>query len=202
MKFTGVIFENKEITDQAIFDELPAEMQAFYSQMNGIVAYEGGFQVRGCVNDPDWFSLRKIWKGDWNLHETYDEVLPTDIPFAQDGFGDQFLLREGLVYKLHAEYGELEKIGVGFIDFMKLVTEHPVEILLLESFKKLYETGTEIKEGELMNVAPPFVFETKDKRSFTAIPVRDRLLFLKSLYEQIKNMKDGDQINVGADNLN
>ena len=107
-----------------------------------------------------------------------------------------------MVYKLHAEYGELEKIGVGFIDFMKLVTEHPVEILLLESFKKLYETGTEIKEGELMNVAPPFVFETKDKRSFTAIPVRDRLLFLKSLYEQIKNMKDGDQINVGADNLN
>ncbi|MGB0862150.1 MAG: SMI1/KNR4 family protein [Saprospiraceae bacterium] len=202
MKFTGVIFENKEITDQSLFDELPAEMQAFYSQMNGIVAYEGGFQVRGCVNDLDWFSLRKIWKGDWNLYETYDSILPSDIPFAQDGFGDQFLLRDGLVYKLHAEHGELEKIGIGFIDFMKLVTAHPVEILLLESFKNLYETGTEIKEGELMNVTPPFVFETKNKRTFKAVPVRERLLFLKSLYDQIKNMKNGDRVGVSKNSLN
>jgi hypothetical protein len=44
-------------------------------------------------------------------------VRPADVPFAEDAFGDQFLLRDGQVLRLGGELGEIAPVADGLEDF-------------------------------------------------------------------------------------
>src|SRR3954466_4178623 len=102
-----------EITDHEILERLPDDYRSLLRQTNGFILFDGGLHVRGAVISPEWHSLRKVWPGDFALHRLFPAIEETDVPFAQDCLGDQFVLRAGVVYRLNAECGEIKSLELG-----------------------------------------------------------------------------------------
>lgn len=70
MNLPDIIYENSEITDRETFGLMPMDLKEFYLEHNGIVAFQGGIQFRGCLKSPTNLSIQEIWKGDSNLFKT------------------------------------------------------------------------------------------------------------------------------------
>src|SRR5258708_35360566 len=87
-------FRGPSIDDPDILEHIPNELAELLRQINGFIHSRGGLHVRGACHNPSWHSLRSIWHGDHALHRGYQTVRESDIPFAQDCFGDQFLMRD------------------------------------------------------------------------------------------------------------
>lgn len=184
IEFKGVTYINHEIQDTELFDELPADLKAFYTDINGLVAYNGGFQMRGCGTGPSWNSLEDAWKGDQAFYHTYKNLRSTDIPFAQDCLGDQFIYRSGSIWHLLTETGELDDLELDFDEFIDEVIEDPVDFLALYPLIEFIESGNELKPGELLVPNIPFSVETEEEYTFTKASVNDRLNSLKAFYQK------------------
>jgi hypothetical protein len=117
------------IDDPALLAELPAALRTLLTQTNGFVAYQGALHVRGACRAPRWHSLRYSWRGDDALHRQFVALRSTDIPFAEDGAGNQFVLREGEVHRLVASHGELEALSMGVAGFLAAVERDPAGFL-------------------------------------------------------------------------
>jgi hypothetical protein len=191
MRFKNIIFENTEITDFETFEKLPNYLQEFLKHKNGFIALNGGIQFRGCVSKPSWLSIENIWLGNNSLLNTYESLSASDIPFAQDGFGDQFIIRDNNVLRLSLENGLLENLDLSFKEFLNLIEINPIEFLMLEPFEALFDLGKKLMPGQLMSVYPPFTFDSDKVRSFEPISAMERVNFLKDLYTQIKDLPDG-----------
>jgi hypothetical protein len=118
MKIPGITWQGESIDDIEILPELPTELVHLLNEKNGFILHGGALHIRGASLTPDWHSLRLAWRGEKAFFVLYDNVSSSDIPFAQDQFGDQFLLREGTVFRLIAESGEIEKIADSLQDFL------------------------------------------------------------------------------------
>lgn len=186
VEFKGVTYLNHELHEKEVFELLPDEMRAFYREINGIVAYNGGFQIRGCGTGPSWNSLDDFWKGENALHKTYSNLLPTDIPFAQDCMGDQYVFRAGSVWHLLSETGELDDLELEFDEFIDEVVEDPVEFLSLYPLLEFMETGEELQPGELLAPSVPFTEEAGDDYTFSKQTVEHRLKWLAEYYKKNK----------------
>lgn len=182
VEFKGIIYINHEIQDTGVYDLLPPEMQDFYDEINGLVAYNGGFQIRGCGTGPTWNSLDEAWKGENAFHKTYTNLSPEDIPFAQDCMGDQFVFRAGSVWHLLTETGELDDLELEFDEFIDEVTEDPIEFLALYPLLEFMEAGNDLEPGELIVPNRPFTVESDVEYTFTKAPVQVRLDGLKEYY--------------------
>jgi hypothetical protein len=182
-----------EITDAEILDKVPEDYRRLLSQTNGFILFDGGLHVRGAVLSPEWHSLRKVWLGDFALHKLFPAVKGTDVPFAQDCLGDQFLLRDGVVHKLDAEIGEVESLGMDLGTFLNRAHENPVEFLSLEPLVQFMSEGGELKQGQLLSVYPPFITkESANGVSLRAISMFDRLGFLADFARQVANISKGE----------
>ena len=102
MELRNVTCRGPAITDHDLLAKLPSDLRGLLEQINGFVQFGGGLHVRGACHDPAWHSLRHAWVGDAAFHRAYPAVRETDVPFAQDCVGDQFLLRDGAVVRLLA----------------------------------------------------------------------------------------------------
>ena len=100
MELCDFTFEGPPIDDREVFDRLPQPLRRLLEDTNGFVRYGGGLHVRGACTGPEWHSLRRAWSGEAAFHRLYDGIEETDIPFAQDCLGDQFLLRDDKVLRL------------------------------------------------------------------------------------------------------
>jgi hypothetical protein len=96
------------IDDPEMFERLLAEYRDLLARANGYVAYHGGLHVRGACLAPEWHSLRAACDGERAVHRLWPVVSLSDVPFAEDALGDQFVLRGAQVHRLSAETGELE----------------------------------------------------------------------------------------------
>jgi hypothetical protein len=135
-----------------------------------------------------------VWRGASSLAERYPTALATDVPFAQDAVGDQFLLRDDIVYRMATETGELESLGVGLMEFLRRAEEDPLGYLSLEPLVAFERTGGVLKPGQLLSVYPPFCTRASQPRSIEAISAADRLAFLAHLAEQLRDVPDGGMI--------
>ncbi|UTW67397.1 hypothetical protein KFE94_04580 [bacterium SCSIO 12643] len=186
LEFKGVTYINHELHDTELFDLLPSDLKSFYKEINGLVAYNGGFQIRGCGTGPSWNSLEDVWKGKDALHHTYKNLQPTDIPFAQDCLGDQYIYRSGSIWQLLTETGDLDDLELDFDEFIDEVIEDPVEFLALYPLIEFIESGNELQPGELLVPNIPFSVETEEEYTFTKARVNDRLKSLKEFYSKNK----------------
>src|SRR5688500_2057614 len=100
VKLDGVTWKGPKIDDAELLRELPEGLRDLLNWQNGFVLHGGALHVRGACSVPDWHSLRKVWQSDEALHHLYATVQRADVPFAQDIFGDQFLLRKEVVMRL------------------------------------------------------------------------------------------------------
>src|SRR5215472_10564262 len=108
MNIPGITWRSESIDDVEILRDLPSSLVRVLSDINGFILHDGGLHVRGASLTPEWHSLRVAWRGPSAFHTLYERVQATDIPFAQDQVGDQFLIRNGGVLRLSAETGDLE----------------------------------------------------------------------------------------------
>ena len=194
--FVGDPLARADTTDAATLERVPADLRMVLAQTNGLVAYRGGFHLRGAVLQPAWHALATAWDGAAALHARYPGVRDSDVPFAQDAFGDQYLLRDGQVWRLSGELGTLEPQESSLAQFLADVTSNPEGTLQLSPLRYFEAGGGSLTPGELLSVYPPFVMATDrpEKRSYKAVPAADRLAFLASLAAQIANLPDGTPI--------
>jgi len=194
MMFENVTFVGPPVDDPALLDDLPTELGDILRQVNGAVAFRGGFHLRGACTAPAWHSLRAAWRGPESVAARYPAaVRAADVPFAQDALGDQFLLRDGTVHRLAAETGDLEALGVSLGAFLERVGANAVEYLALApllAFER--DTGGRLEPGQLLSAYPPFC--TKEAAagvSLRAVPAGERLAFLADFARQVAGLADG-----------
>jgi hypothetical protein len=186
IELAQVTYQGPPLDDEETLEALPEDFITLLKQINGFVLFEGGFHVRGACISPEWHSLRAIWHGKDALHRHYRNVTESDIPFAQEATGDQFLLRSESVIRLWSETGEVKGLGLDLRTFLDSVRRDPVKTLSLEPFLEFQRQGGALRPGELLGVVPPFcIAESAQGVSYRAIPAHDRLGFLADLARQL-----------------
>ena len=191
MMFDGITYVGPPVDDQALLDELPRQLADIIRQTNGLVACGGAFHLRGACTDPAWHSLREAWQSPTAFATTYRSVRPTDIPFAQDALGEQYLLREGRVWRLSAESDEVETCAESLTEFLEQTSADAVRYLMLGPLVAFWNEGGVLAPGQLLSVYPPLVAEHNGRYSYRAISAADRLGALASIASQARDLPDG-----------
>jgi hypothetical protein len=188
MEIPGITFKGESIEDVEILSELPTDLVRILSDTNGFILHEGALHVRGACLTPEWHSLRAAWRGPNAFHTLYDDVQPSDIPFAQDQVGDQFLIRERVVLRLFAETGEIERLSDRLRDFFSRVSSD------IEGFLSVGLSHT-MNPGQLLHAYPPFCFrESNAGASLAPLPASEVILLHADLARQIRDLPDGGKV--------
>ncbi|MCB0664757.1 MAG: hypothetical protein KDC80_02995 [Saprospiraceae bacterium] len=174
MEFRGITYKDEMITDQATLQRLPPDLKNFYREINGLVAYQGGLHIRGCVKDPSWHSLRRVWSDDWALHRKFATLTEHDVPFAQDCLGDQYFWRLGTIWRLYWDDGEVEDLELELYDFFDEVHLDPIDFLDLEPLVYYLEQGKTLSPGFLLRSDPPLSIDA-EHYEFMPVSIEDFL---------------------------
>lgn len=197
MKLEHVNYSGPAIDDPEVMTDLPKGLADLLQQMNGFIQFHGGLHLRGACLEPAWHSLRDAWMGENAFHRLYPDVKPTDIPFAEDSLGDQFLLRNGEVWQLYAETGEMESLEVSFKEFMQDVEDDPGEHLGLHPLLQFQREGGKLQPGQLLAAWPPFCLEeSEDGVTLKAVSSSERRRFLADFAAKIRDLPDGATIDI------
>jgi hypothetical protein len=192
MNIGGISWRGESIEDVEILPDLPGDLVRLLNDTNGFILHEGAVHVRGACGSPDWHSLRAAWRGERAFHLLYDEVQPSDIPFAQDQLGDQFLIRDGVILRLAAETGDLKRIAANLEEFLRQAGRDPEGFLNVGLNHKL-------EPGQLLHAFPPFCFQdTGMEVSFRGLPADQVIQFHANLAKQIRDLPDGGQIELNV----
>jgi len=197
MKLLHVTFTGPVIDDQDLLDQLPKALAGLLRHRNGFIQFHGGLHVRGACREPAWHSLRDAWLGENAFHRLYPEVTPKDVPFAEDCVGDQFLLREGTVWRLFAETGETESLEMTLSQFLESAQNDPIEELGLQPIMQFQQEGGTLEPGQLLAAYPPFCTEeAEDGVSVSAVPSGERHRLLAEFAAKFRELPDGGQLDV------
>ncbi len=195
MDLPGLTYRGAAIDDIDIIDRVPTELQQLLAQRNGFVAFRGGLHVRGACTTPAWHSLRAAMEGPESFAERYRVVKAGDVPFAQNVFGDQFILRGDAVHKLDGYADTLEPVAPNLTAFFALVQQDPIELLALGHLAQYEGSGETLRPGELLMEWPPFVVEGSEKGvTLRRIPANERLEFLADIARQLRGVADGTKV--------
>jgi hypothetical protein len=195
MDFADLTFTGPAVSDFQLLKKLPSAYAALLIETNGFIAFRGGLHLRGVCESPAWHSLQVVWTGEHSLHKYYPGVQASDIPFAQDCLGDQFLLRDGIVHKLEGETGSITSMELTFEDFINRAKENPVDFLLLQPLLRFEYEGASLKPGQSISVFPPFVAQQpQGDFSLSPVPTLERISFLADFARQIRDIPDGQEI--------
>jgi hypothetical protein len=183
------------IDDPAVLERLPSELASALRRRNGCVGFLGALHVRGACLAPAWHSLRHAWDGPDALHELYTEVDPADVPFAEDGFGDQFLIREGRVLRLSGELGEIEDLAGSPAEFFARLITDAEQVLDYEPLLRFRDEGNDLRPGQVLAAHPPFVLQAAGTgRELRAEDAIERRRTLAALAKRLHGLPDGAHV--------
>lgn len=192
MEFPGITYSGPAIDDQELLAELPPALAALLQRVNGFVAYRGGLHLRGVCAEPAWHSLRAAWRGPASFAARYPKLVPSDLPFAQDPLGDQFVLRDGLVMFLRTEFGALQPLGLTLEEFFERVLADPIATLELHPLMQFEGEGERLQPGQLLSTYPPVCTEeARDGVLLRATSIPDRLGSLAVMAAQLADVPEG-----------
>src|SRR5687768_17780187 len=187
VKLDGLTWTGPKIDDQDLLRELPEALRELLTWQNGFVLHGGALHVRGACTAPEWHSLRNACHGDEAMHKLYADVRVEDVPFAQDIFGAQFLLRSEVVMRLFAESGEVEMMAEDLDEFLAALNVD------LEGYLNV-QPG-QLEPGQLLLAYPPFCFEEAGTNiEFTPLPASEVIKFHAQLAAQLKDVPEGAKI--------
>ncbi len=202
MEQAYITFKGPDVSDPEILTMAPDDYRRLLNQINGFVMFDGGLHVRGAVLSPEWHSLREVWLGDLALYNLYPVLKETDIPFAQDCLGDQFILRDAVVYGLSAETGELESLAMDLDTFLERAQENPVEFLSLQPLLQFMAEGGKLGLGQLLNAYPPFCMKQSEGGvSLKAVSMFEQISFLADFAKQIAGLPQGAEVTIKVINV-
>ena len=185
----NIKYIGQKIDDFDTFDILPDYLKDFFLADNGVIALNGGLHIRGCVKTPKWHSLGAYWFGNTKLSGLFSSLETNDIPFAQDCFGDQFVIRRKNIWRLSAEFDEIKDLEIDFFEFLKQIYSNPFEFLNIENIE-----GLNLKPGQLINVTPPFCVDSKSGYSLKPVEMEEQIKYLSDFSKQIKDLPNGTKI--------
>lgn len=190
MEFKGVIYRGEAPVDEELAARIPGDLREFFQDSNGIIAYNGGLQIRACTQDTHWDSLGLYWTGERALSRVYSNLLSSDIPFGQDCVGDQFILREDNVWLLSTETGDMIDMEASLYEFFENCIEDPVEYLAMEPLVHHLDIEGELKPGMLVHVVPALSLDLPEDTPYhiDSLPIKERLEWLSGFYiEHLEN---------------
>ncbi len=192
-----VSFRGLAVDDPEIVGRLPTEYRSLLGEANGFILFDGGLHIRGACVQPEWHSLRRAWEGENAIHSLFPAIHRDDVPFGQDCLGDQFILRDGIVYRLAAETGDLSSLGVGLSGFLEEAQRRPIGYLHLEPLVQFNrEQGRYLVPGELLSAYPLFCMaEAADGVHLEAVPALKWISFLAYVAGQLARLPDGTKVN-------
>lgn len=174
--------------DIELLAALPEALRAAIANPAGFILHHGAIHFRGCVHDPDWHSLREAWFGERAFHRLYPAVLESDIPFAQDQMGDQYLIRGEEVFRLDAETGEVERFAEDLGSFLGDINGDVADYLNVG-------LDHQLQPGFLLHAYPPFCFsESGSGASLRPVPAEELIRFHADLATQIRDVLEGDKV--------
>lgn len=196
MKLENINYQGPDYEmDEELEPQLPDNLVSLLKQINGFIQFGGGLHVRGACREPEWHSISAAMKGSDAIHEKFEEVETTDVPFAQDCVADQYLLRDGIVHKLFSETGEVKSLDLGLGAFLSAASNDPVEFLGLHPLLQLHEEDKQLEPGQVIHVYPPFCTEeSKNGVSLTPVSWQEALGFLSDLAKKIRLVGTGNKI--------
>jgi hypothetical protein len=197
MTLQGVTYQGPALETPEKLANLPSDLIEILWQVNGFVAYAGGLHFRGLVDEPEWHSLNRYWSGEMALHEIFREIQPYDIPFGQDFLGNQFLLRDGRVFRLRADTGELKALDLDLPHFLDACRENPIEFLSLHLLAEFHQDQGMLAPGNLVHTMPPLSLrQAEAKIAMRAVPVDNAISFLANFARQTQDLPEGTEVNL------
>jgi hypothetical protein len=194
MRLSHVTWKGPAIDDEQTLGALPANLAALLKQVNGFIQFHGGLHVRGACTEPAWHSLRNAWYGERAFYRFYKSIKATDVPFAEDFIGDQYLLRNGNVILLHAETDEVEDLELKLDGFFDEVGEDPEKFLGLELLLQFQENGGKLEPGQLLAVMPPLCSEqASGELAVSEVGAEERHEFLAKLAAFVRDLPPGSK---------
>ena len=90
---------------------------------------------------------------------------------------------------------------IDFTHFLIGAEKFPVDALGLEPLRGFQQKGGVLQPGQLVSVFPPFCIAVNGgmPQTLEAVTVSERLTWLFKLYEKIKNLPDGQTIQLTAE---
>ncbi|HEX6103953.1 MAG TPA: hypothetical protein VFZ26_00130 [Gemmatimonadales bacterium] len=195
-----LVYPGAPLDDPGILDRLPGELAAALRARNGCVAFQGGLHVRGATRAPVWHSLRDAWEGPDALHRLFPEVRTDDVPFAEDAFGDQFLVRDGRVLRVSGELGELSVVADSLESFFTRLLADPEEMLDYAPLLGFLSDGGRLQPGQLLAAYPPFALEAEGaERELRPADALERRRLLAELAGRLHGLPDGTEVRLERD---
>ena len=190
MNIPDITWRGESIDDVEILRDVPKPLLDILSSVNGFILHYGVIHFRGACHSPEWHSLRQAWRGQSAFSELYEEVEVIDVPFAEDQFGDQFLMRNGAILHLSAETGDVKHFCTNLDAFFAGI-HADVENFLNASLNHRLEPS------QLLLAYPPFCMKESGRgASLKACPTAEVIAFHASLARQIRDVPDGGQIEI------
>jgi len=197
MTLQGVTYQGPALETPEKLENLPGDLIEILWQVNGFVAYAGGLHVRGMVEEPEWHSLDRYWSGYMALNELFRDVQPYDVPFGQDFLGNQFLLRDGRVFKLRADTAEVSGLDLDLPHFLDACRHDPVEFLSLHLLAEFHQEHGMLEPGQLVHTMPPLSLRQADaKIAMKPVPVDNAISFLANFARQTQDLPEGTEVNL------
>jgi hypothetical protein len=196
-RFEDLIFEGEVlVSGSSILKEIPSQMAEVLFEKNGFVIWRGGFHFRGIVSSPDWHSLHFAWQSKNSLWRHFESLRESDIPFAEDCMGDQYILRDEIILKMRGEDGFLQSLELSFEEFLGKVLSNENDILGLAPLLRYESEGHFLKPGHLLAAYPPFITAeaANGNVKIEAIPTIEQLSFLSMLAKQLSDVPDGGKV--------
>ena len=191
------MYRGPAIDDREMLARVPGELAAFLEQTNGYVAFDGGLHLRGACHAPPWHALRTAWEGPLALHMLYPDIRATDCPFAEDALGDQYLIREGAIFRLDGETGDVRPFAADLYTFDADARGDPIGYLNLAPLERFRAEGGSLAIGQSLSVYPPFcVAESAGGVSYRAVDTLSRRSSLAALAAQLRELPDGTRIDL------
>jgi hypothetical protein len=124
-------------------------------------------------------------------------VRESDVPFAQDCVGDQFLLRDGEVVRLYAEDAQVEPLNLGLEEFLEVAQNDPIEFLSMHPLVQFMNDGGILEPCQLLLAYPPFcTVEASSGVHLTAVPAQELFEFHAKLSAQMTSLPPGGKIRI------
>lgn len=188
-------YSGPALDDPEILERLPPELAAALHGRNGCIGYLGGLHIRGACRAPGWHSLRHAWEGPDALHALFPEVAASDVPFGEDAFGDQFLLRGGRVVRLSGELGEITDVADSLEALLAGLLADAERVLDYQPLLNFHREGGELRPGQLLAAYPPFVLAAEgSERQLRAVDAVERRRFLADLAGRLHGLPDGAEV--------
>ncbi|MEZ6109197.1 MAG: hypothetical protein R3B96_24725 [Pirellulaceae bacterium] len=123
---------------------------------NGVVAFHGGFHLRGVGDVPTWHDLMDVWTGPHALHKVYDAIAPTDVPFGQDCRVETSSSCAAESSTNSIPNWDISSRCPRILGRSCAAIEGTGDVLLdLEALDAFREDGEELEPGMLLHVDPP-----------------------------------------------